>query len=148
MPAGASRPPLPDGFRVERVTTREQLAMLERIAIAAYPLEGLEKNPPYSLFAPSLLDMSHVHLVLGFHGDKPVGVAVGFISHGINQVMLIATLPDTRGRGFGAALTWAVALADPSLPAMLLSSDLGRPVYERMGFLPLFRFTVWYRYRA
>jgi hypothetical protein len=26
---------------------------------------------------------------------------------------------------------------------MLLASDPGRPVYERMGYLPLLRFTVW-----
>ena len=35
----------------------------------------------------------------------------------------------------------------PSLPAMLLSSDDGRPVYDRMGFLPLWRLTLWYRNR-
>ena len=60
---------------------------------------------------------------------------------------LVATIPDARGRGYGEALTWHAARADPSLPAMLLSSDDGRSIYERMGFLPLQRITLWYRSR-
>jgi hypothetical protein len=40
---------------------------------------------------------------------------------------------------------WEATRADPQLPATLLSSDPGRPLYERMGYLPLLRFTVWSR---
>jgi len=59
----------------------------------------------------------------------------------------VATVPDARRRGYGEALSWRAALADPSLPAMLLSSDIARPVYERVGFLPLLRITLSYRRR-
>jgi hypothetical protein len=31
---------------------------------------------------------------------------------------------------------------------VLLASDLGRPVYERMGYLALVRTTLWHRERA
>jgi hypothetical protein len=42
-----------------------------------------------------------------------------------------------------------LALADErELPAILLASDDGRPLYERMGFLPLLRFTLWLRRRT
>ena len=37
----------------------------------------------------------------------------------------------------------AAIIADPALPAVLFASDLGRPVYERMGYLPISRATVW-----
>jgi hypothetical protein len=57
------------------------------------------------------------------------------------------TVPEARRRGVGTALTWRAALADPARPAALLASDLGRGVYERMGFLPLLRFTLWSRER-
>jgi hypothetical protein len=46
-------------------------------------------------------------------------------------------------RGYGEALTWRAARTQAGLPAILLASDDGRPVYQRMGFLPLLRFTVW-----
>jgi hypothetical protein len=45
-------------------------------------------------------------------------------------------------------LTSRAALAEPGLPAMLLSSDMGRRIYDRMGFLPLYRFSLWYRGRT
>jgi hypothetical protein len=37
--------------------------------------------------------------------------------------------------------------ASPDLPAMLISSDLGRGVYDRLGYLPLLRFTLWAGHR-
>ena len=147
LPPGRERPPLPDGFRIERVTTPEQLAAMERVAIEGYPFFGFDKSPSGVLFAPLLLEEPGIRVWLGLEGNRPVGAAVTSIAHGINQVMLIVTLGDVRGRGYGTALTWEASLADPTLPAMLLSSDLGRPVYERMGYLPLLRFTVWYRLR-
>jgi predicted GNAT family acetyltransferase len=85
---------------------------------------------------------------VGWEGDQPVSAAATFIEAGINDVTLVGTVPEARRRGFGAALTWRATLAEPGLPAMLLSSDDGRPVYERMGFLPLLRFTLWYRPRG
>ena len=59
----------------------------------------------------------------------------------MNHVELVATLPDARGHGYGEAVTWAATLAAPEVPAVLIASDLGRPVYERMGYLALDRWT-------
>jgi hypothetical protein len=36
-------------------------------------------------------------------------------------------------------------VADPALPAVLYASDIGRPVYARMGYQTQFRFTLWHR---
>lgn len=147
LPAGSQRPPTPADVRIERVTDRASLEVLERIAIDGFPMEGIDSSTPGNVFGASLLDRPNHRFWLGWLDGEPAGVAVCSIDHGINQVILIATLPEARGRGLGAALTWEASLADPSLPAMLLSSDLGRRVYDRMGYLPLFRWTVWYRQR-
>ena len=60
-----------------------------------------------------------------------------------NEVEYVAAHEDVRGRGIGAAVTWAATLADPAKPAMLIASDPGQPVYERMGYLRLMRMTMW-----
>jgi len=148
LPAGALRPTAPERLRILRIGDSATLGTLERVAIAGYPFYGFEQSPAGVLFDPKLLSNPKMRFWLGTEDDRPVGVAIAAIDHGINQVMLIVTLPEARGRGYGAAMTWEASLADPSLPAMLLSSDLGRPVYERMGYLPLIRFTVWYRPRT
>jgi hypothetical protein len=41
-----------------------------------------------------------------------------------------------------------VEVADADAPSMLIASDLGRPTYERMGYLPMARFTLWAGSRA
>lgn len=53
-----------------------------------------------------------------------------------------------RGRGYGETMTWHATLADAEAPSMLIASDLGRPTYERMGYLTLARFTPWAGARA
>jgi hypothetical protein len=45
-------------------------------------------------------------------------------------------------------MTWPATLADADAPSMLIASDLGRPTYERMGYLPMARFTLWAGSRA
>ena len=84
---------------------------------------------------------------VGWVEGDPVACSAAWVEHGINNVTLVATVPDARRRGYGEALTWHAALADPALPSMLLSEDIARPVYERMGYLPLLRLTLWYRGR-
>jgi predicted GNAT family acetyltransferase len=79
--------------------------------------------------------------------DRPVSAAATFVAKGISDVTVVGTVPEARRRGYGAALTWRATLAEPELPALLLATDEGRAVYERMGYLPLFRFPVWSRER-
>ena len=55
----------------------------------------------------------------------------------------VATLPDHRGKGLGAAITWAAAHAGAEAgrtEAILQSSKEGEPVYRRMGFDVLDRY--------
>jgi ribosomal protein S18 acetylase RimI-like enzyme len=84
-----------------------------------------------------------LHLFVGYADGRPVSVAGSAINHGLIEVDWVATLPEARGRGFGMALTAAAIGIAPDLPAALLSSDDGRAVYRRLGFLDLFRATVW-----
>jgi hypothetical protein len=60
----------------------------------------------------------------------------------VNHVEFVATLPDARGKGYGAAVTWAATLHAPDLPSLLIASDMGRPAYERMGYLALTRWSL------
>jgi hypothetical protein len=86
-----------------------------------------------------------VRLFLGYEGDRPVATAGVFVGHGFNDVEWVSTMPDCRGRGYGAALTWTATQADPARPALLIASDDGFPVYRRMGYESLLRLTIWYR---
>src|SRR5260370_20455065 len=88
-----------------------------------------------------LTDDRH-RLWVGWEADQPVCAAATFIEAGINDVTLVATVPEARRPGYGAALTWLATPADPTLPSLLIATGHGRPVYQRLGYTPLFRLTL------
>ena len=59
------------------------------------------------------------------------------------RVENIAVLHGVRGRGYGVAITAATIGVDLTKPATLVSSDLGRPIYEKLGFRAVMRCTYW-----
>lgn len=82
---------------------------------------------------------------VGYLGDRPVATSLGYTEGGTVGIYNVATLDDARRRGYGAALTRR-AIADGAARgatvAILQSSDMGRPVYEAMGFREVLAFRV------
>lgn len=146
-PAGGDVPPPPPGLRIELVRDEASLRAFEIAMVRGFEAADLEAEGPGTVFSPGVLADDRLRMWVGWEEDRPVCAAATFIDAGINDVTLVGTVPEARRRGYGAAVTWRATLADPTLPAMLLATDDGRPVYERMGYLPLFRFTVWSRDR-
>ena len=147
LPRGAIPSPPPPELRIARVTDEASLERWERTAVAAYPFRDLRGFGRGALLGAAILGDDRHRLWLGTVDGTDVAAAQAFVANGVTNVLLIATARQARRRGYGAAMTWAAVGTAPEQPTMLLSSDAGRPVYERMGFLPLTRWTLWYRYR-
>jgi len=145
--AGGDLPPSPSGLRIEEVHDEEGLRAFETAIVDGFPISELAGQGPGAAFKVEMLADERQRLWVGWEGERPVSAASAFVTAGVNNVTLVVTLPEARGRGYGATLTWQATLADPALPAMLLATDDGRPVYERLGYLSLFRFTLWSRNR-
>ena len=80
---------------------------------------------------------------MGYADGRPVAAGSSFTDSRLLRVENIAVMDDARGRGFGAAITVATMGVDTTIPATLVASDLGRPVYERLGYRALHRATFW-----
>ena len=78
----------------------------------------------------------------------PVATGSGYVDEHHVHVEFIATLEECRGRGVGYAITAAATLAAPDRPALLIASDLGQPVYRRLGYIAISRFTLWAGHRG
>lgn len=140
-PPGGTPPPVPDGLRIVPVTDRASLDDFVRTLVRAYPLpeaRGTVLGDVRVLQGP-------IRLFVGYDRDRPVATSGARLGHGIVDVEWVSTLPSHRGRGIGAALTWAATLASPTDPATLIASDEGQPVYEAMGYLRVMRLTMWHR---
>jgi hypothetical protein len=140
-PPGGAAPPLPAGLTIRQVSTAAELHAFCDMLLTAFDMPSSEGVP---ITDPRILDGS-LRLFLGYLDGQPVATAGARIAYGLCDVEWVSNLAQARGKGIGAALTWAATLAEPELPATLISSDDGRPVYERMGYLPIHRFTLWHR---
>lgn len=143
LPAGGRPGADPEGVTFHMVTTDAELAEWESGARASI----LDDVPPDTLTDIAILDdHRRCHWIARVDGQT-AGIASSYAGEDITYIALVGTLPAFRRRGIGTALTWRAALADPANPACLLSSDEGRLAYDRMGFFPLIRCTLWYRLR-
>lgn len=129
---------------VREVKDVDELAVAERVLVEGFPMPELEPLKPGDLLGPTLLQ-SDTRVWLAWADGQPAAVAAAHRHAGITLVEYVATLPAARGRGAGTAVTWAATLADPAAPAVLIASDDGRPVYERLGYIAVERWTVWLR---
>jgi hypothetical protein len=136
--------PTRDGVEVIEVHEPGDLAVAERVLVEGFPMPDAQPLSPGDVLHPSILS-SATRVWLARVDGQPAAVAVAHLHGGVTLVEYVAALPAARGRGAGAAVTWAATLADPVRPAMLIASDDGRPVYEAMGFFAIERWAAWLR---
>lgn len=141
-PVGGDGPPPAPGLVVRRVTDADELATFERTLVTGYPVPDMDAEAAPTLFRGGYLDGSSFAF-LGLLDGVPVATSAAHVAAGVNHVEFIATVPEARGRGIGAAMTWAATVARPDLPAVLIASDHGRSVYASLGYLAVCRWTLW-----
>jgi hypothetical protein len=146
--AGVALPDPPPELRIVRVDDEQRAYDYEYVLIYGYPAPPLQPMTDVTIMTPRALDAPGWQHFVGYVDDDPVATGSGFAGDRLVRVENIATLEHVRGRGYGSAMTAAAISIDPALPSALIASDLGRPVYERLGFAALVRFTYWLGFRS
>jgi GNAT superfamily N-acetyltransferase len=142
-PPGTPRPAGPPELRIMAVTDAATAADFERTLIDGYPAPMLQPFERLRLFTPDALTAAGWTHFVGYVDDRAVATGSTYVGEQLLRVDNIATLDDVRGRGYGSAITAATLGADIAKPATLIASDLGRPIYERLGFVAMARATYW-----
>lgn len=136
-------PPTVPGLAIETVATNEQLRTYNDTMTAGF---GGEWANGAILDSRALLDVPGLVHYIGWVGGEPAGTAMRLSAHGIAGVFNVSTVPAFRRRGIGEALTWRAALdgrVDGCLASALQASEMGEPIYRRMGYREICRYTVW-----
>jgi ribosomal protein S18 acetylase RimI-like enzyme len=140
-------PERPPGFRIERVTDESLQAGFVAAMTAGFNMNAQERNAMNTLasavgYAP---DAPWVRWA-AFQGDRPVASSGLMLGGGVAGIYNVATAPDVRRLGLGAALT-ATAVAEGRERgyevAVLGASALGHGIYERLGFADVCRDLVY-----
>jgi GNAT superfamily N-acetyltransferase len=128
----------PDGLRIRRVSTPEELADFARVTASHWTPPDPEVVHFYDAAAPILLARDcPLRLYVGYAGNEAVAGSELTVGGGVAGLFGISTLAPHRRRGYGSAMT-----ARPLLDArdegledgVLQASAYGAGVYSRIGF--------------
>lgn len=125
-----------DGLEIRVVKDEETLRVWTNVFINGYGLPPSWESLSYELWLKFGFDFP-MQNYLGYLNGKPVATSTLFYGGGAAGIYDVATLPEMRGKGLGAALT-----LQPLLDArkqgyrvgVLQSSEMGFNVYKKLGF--------------
>ena len=141
-PIDAANAPAPEGLDIRPVVDADGLAAHVQVVSEAF---GLPVELARRLFPLEGLAVPGFTAFVGHHEGRPVASSFAFTAREVVGVYNVGTLEPVRRRGFAAAMT-ARAIADGAARgatvATLQTSDMGRGVYEAMGFRVVQEFRV------
>ena len=130
-------------LEIRRVTDAAGIDAHRRVVTAGF---GTDRAVALGTACPDLLDRPECVVYVGYADGAPVASGLGWRSGRTIGVYSITTIESARRRGYGAAMT-ARVVADGVTAgcdvAALQASDLGRPIYERLGFRTVVRYAAY-----
>ena len=121
--------------RIDPVTDATSSSFVD-VFLAGFEMPEFVRDPMSDILTDALDPELFVSL-LAWDDDRAVACGTVFLDAGTAGLYNIAVLESARGRGIGYAITAAlmnVGVAAGCTNAVLHASELGRPVYERLGF--------------
>jgi len=128
----------PQGFEMNDVQNEKDLQDFKRVLIEGYDIPEPMADGWVQAAHEFGIGKTPWRMVLGRLNGEPVGTNIIFNGAGVVGVYGIAVPPSARGKGIGAAITLKPVLdardKDGYNHAVLFSTEMGAPVYERIGF--------------
>jgi GNAT superfamily N-acetyltransferase len=126
----------PDGLEIRRIEDAGRLRQWIHVASVGFGVPPEFEDAWHELFAEAVFDQPFWTYLAMLDG-QPVATSQLFLSAGVAGIYNVTCLPEARGRGIGAAVTQAPLLDARAIGyrvAILQASDMGYPVYRRLGF--------------
>jgi GNAT superfamily N-acetyltransferase len=132
---------MPAGAEIKMVNDEKSVQDCAEALVYGYGFPPDWKDITINFVRGLGLDTPYRSYVAYWEG-KPVSTAGVFFGEEVAGIYSVATLPEARGKGFGAAVTLAPLLEARKIGyrvGILQASQMGFPVYKRLGFEQNFR---------
>lgn len=145
-PPGGSGAPTAS-LQIETVEAIDESSVLaaDSTLVHGYPLPALIPYLPGVVWDTRVVGRPEFKIWVAIGEDGPAATAASYVHSGVVGVYWVATRQEVRRRGYGEAVSWRATRVDPQLPAVLEASEMGKPLYERMGYKVVGKCDVWQR---
>jgi hypothetical protein len=129
--------PAPSGFSIVPVADQKTLADWGRTFVEAFEVPAWAGQSWIDATNAVGFEWAPWKLYLGYLDGRPVATNMVVYGGGVAGLYAVGTVPDVRRRGLGALITVAPlvdARAAGFRYGVLFASELGAPVYRRVGF--------------
>jgi ribosomal protein S18 acetylase RimI-like enzyme len=143
LPEDVRQTPAIPGFTILPVQDVPTLDLFRATAARGF---GASEDGLAIWASPALLETPGLVFFLGLLDGEPVATSCVYALHGIATINMVSTVESHRRRGFGEIMTWTAieeGFNRGSEAAFLHSSQMGQPVYERMGFRHALLYRIW-----
>jgi GNAT superfamily N-acetyltransferase len=131
-------PTLPENSEIVDVTSAEQRREWMNVIAESYALpQGAREQLYESVVSAERANPASWFHFLVYHEGRPVAASTLFVSDRIAGVYLVATTPQSRGKGFGSGVTWYAlgqAMKRGCTLAVLQSTSMAIDMYKKLGF--------------
>lgn len=137
-------------LEVRVVADEESLHSWASVFVHGYGLPADWENTVYDLWLKLGLGFP-IRNYLGYWNGEPVSTSTVFFGGGVAGIYCVATLPEARGKGIGAAVTLHPLLKAREMGyviGVLQSSEMGFNVYKKLGFKHLCQIENYYKTSA
>ncbi len=127
---------VPDGLEITRVSERQTMQTWTSILLTGFELPQAWLDDMSEMMLALAMGKEMVNYLALVDG-KPAATSTVFYAAGAAGIYDVATLPEWRGRGLGAAVTLQPLLEARSQGyrvGVLQSSEMGYKIYQRLGF--------------
>lgn len=127
----------PEGFRIERARNEKQIRDWATTFVQAFEIPAWAGSAWDDATMRVGAENAPWQLYVGYLNDTPVATNILFKGAGVASVYGVGTIPTARGRGLGAAITLKPLLDAREMGykyGVLFSTEMGHPVYRRLGF--------------
>lgn len=147
LPGMAKLLPCPSGVTVREWHTSEDVRAVEAMWCESFPFPGSGNFEPNTVLTDGLLDDPLLKTWIATVDGEIAACTTSSIGTAVNNVSIVATRPAFRGRGIASHLVGIASTYQPALPAVLMASEEGKRVYERIGFTAMFELINWTKQR-
>jgi len=127
----------PDSFTIVRASTQQHLDDWRDVFLATYHTPAFAAQSWIDATLSFGIDAAPWQLYVGYLGDQPVATNLLFKGGGVAGLFAVGTIPEAQRKGIGAAITLKPLLdarAQGYRYGVLFASEMGYPVYRRIGF--------------